>query len=125
MFDDNGPYLKSLRMSLVHNERTKLLANALDRASTASLTVGVLAPIAAALYTSASASAWTLRRRLGLLDFRSRGATYIREVRPQEVAMTGLQIFAFIVLPLTIAAAGAAVAYFYGSNDRSRLHPGE
>ena len=29
-------------MSLVHNERTKLLANALDRASTACLAVGVL-----------------------------------------------------------------------------------
>lgn len=39
-------------MSLLENERTKLLANALDRASTACLTVGVFAPIAAALYTS-------------------------------------------------------------------------
>jgi hypothetical protein len=38
-------------MSLIHNERTKLLANALDRASTACLTVGVFAPIAAALYS--------------------------------------------------------------------------
>jgi hypothetical protein len=37
-------------MSLIHNERTKLLANALDRASTACVTVGVLAPVAAALY---------------------------------------------------------------------------
>lgn len=35
---------------LVDNERTKLLANALDRASTACLTVGVLAPLAALLY---------------------------------------------------------------------------
>lgn len=35
-------------MSLIHNERTKLLANALDRASTASFTVGVLVPIVAA-----------------------------------------------------------------------------
>ena len=37
-------------MTLVHNERTKLLANALDRASTACLTVGVLGPAAATLY---------------------------------------------------------------------------
>lgn len=37
--------------ALIDNERTKLLANALDRASTASLTVGVLAPIAAVIYT--------------------------------------------------------------------------
>lgn len=33
------------------NERVKLLANALDRASTACVTVGVLGPIAAVLYT--------------------------------------------------------------------------
>lgn len=35
---------------LVHNERTKLLANALDRASTAALAVGVLGPVATATY---------------------------------------------------------------------------
>lgn len=27
--------------------------------------------------------------------------------------MTGLELFAFVVLPLSIAAGGAAVAYFY------------
>ena len=31
---------------LIHNERTKLPANALDRASTASLVVGVFGPLA-------------------------------------------------------------------------------
>lgn len=31
-------------MSLVHNERTKLFANALDRASTACFAVGVCGP---------------------------------------------------------------------------------
>jgi cobalamin synthase len=39
-------------MSLVENERIKLLANAFDRASTACFTVGVLAPLAAAVYTT-------------------------------------------------------------------------
>lgn len=39
-------------MTLVHNEQTKLLANALDRASTACLTIGLLAPTAAAIYTT-------------------------------------------------------------------------
>ena len=49
-------------MSLIHNERTKLLANALDRASTACLTVGVLGPTAAALYGIGAdhASAWII-----------------------------------------------------------------
>ncbi|MCW2247028.1 1,4-dihydroxy-2-naphthoate octaprenyltransferase [Azospirillum fermentarium] len=37
-------------MSLIHNERVKLLANALDRASTACVAVGVVGPAAAFLY---------------------------------------------------------------------------
>ena len=37
-------------MSLVENERTKLLAGAFDRASTACVTVGLLAPAAALIY---------------------------------------------------------------------------
>jgi len=37
-------------MPLVENERTKLLANALDRASTACFTVGIATPIAGLLY---------------------------------------------------------------------------
>ena len=36
---------------LIENERTKLLANALDRASTAVFTIGVFAPTTAAIYS--------------------------------------------------------------------------
>ncbi|HRO10322.1 hypothetical protein [Amaricoccus sp.] len=39
--------------STIANERTKLLANALDRASTACLAVGVLAPLAAVSHVAA------------------------------------------------------------------------
>ncbi len=42
-------------MGLDESERTKYVANAFDRASTSCLTVGVFAPVAASLYTSASA----------------------------------------------------------------------
>ncbi len=42
-------------MSLVRNEQTKLLANALDRASTASLAVGVFGPVS----TNMSSADWT------------------------------------------------------------------
>jgi hypothetical protein len=35
---------------LVRNERLKLLANALDRASTSCVTIGFIAPMAAAVY---------------------------------------------------------------------------
>jgi hypothetical protein len=37
-------------MSLIHNERLKLLANALDRASTACLMIGIITPVAGYLY---------------------------------------------------------------------------
>lgn len=37
-------------MALIRNERTKLLANALDRASTACFTVGIATPIAGYIY---------------------------------------------------------------------------
>ncbi len=38
------------REKTIHNERTKLLANGIDRASTACLAVGVLGPAVATLY---------------------------------------------------------------------------
>lgn len=37
-------------MSLIHNEKTKLLATALNTAAGSSFTVGVLAPMAASFY---------------------------------------------------------------------------
>jgi uncharacterized protein YaiE (UPF0345 family) len=37
-------------VSLIHNERVKLLALAFNTASTSAFTVGVLAPVAAAFY---------------------------------------------------------------------------
>ena len=37
-------------MSLIHNERTKLLALAFNTVATSAFTVGVLAPVAAAVY---------------------------------------------------------------------------
>jgi hypothetical protein len=38
------------RQTLIHNERTKLLASAIDRASTAFLTVGIATPVAGRLF---------------------------------------------------------------------------
>lgn len=37
-------------MPMIRNERTKLLANALDRASTACFTVGIATPVAGYIY---------------------------------------------------------------------------
>jgi hypothetical protein len=41
-------------MSLIHNERTKLTANAFNTAATSCFTVGVLAPMVAAFYNVGS-----------------------------------------------------------------------
>jgi hypothetical protein len=43
-------------MSQIEIEQTKLLANALDRASTASLALGVFAPMAASFYGAGAGS---------------------------------------------------------------------
>jgi hypothetical protein len=43
-------------MLQIENERTELLANALDRASTASLALGVFAPMAASFYGAGAGS---------------------------------------------------------------------
>lgn len=48
-------------MSLIHNERTKLLANALDRASTGCLIAGLVGPTAVAgisFLASVSTGVW-------------------------------------------------------------------
>jgi hypothetical protein len=50
-------------MSLIHNERTKLLASALNAAAGSSFAVGVLAPIAASFYNVSGTSGvalWTI-----------------------------------------------------------------
>lgn len=52
-------------MSLIENERTKLLANALDRTSTACVTVGLLAPIAAVLYGATATALQPLTFAIG------------------------------------------------------------
>jgi hypothetical protein len=44
------PPVSPTQQALIANERAKLTANALDRASTACVTVGVLGPIVATLY---------------------------------------------------------------------------
>ena len=43
-------------MSLIHNERTKLMATAINSVAVSCFTVGVLAPTAAAFYNVGSAS---------------------------------------------------------------------
>lgn len=46
-------------MSLIRNERTKLLANALDRVSTACIAVGIFVPFGAAMGDFGLTPSWT------------------------------------------------------------------
>ena len=50
-------------MSLIHNERTKLLALAFNTAATSAFTVGVLAPVAAAFHDFGTSRPARSRRR--------------------------------------------------------------
>jgi len=52
-------------VSLVHNERTKLLANALDRASTACVAAGLIAPAVGISNHAAGAPPLTWATALG------------------------------------------------------------
>ena len=47
---DRIPGGRSLDLKHINNERRKLLANAVDRASTACITIGVATPLAGAIY---------------------------------------------------------------------------
>jgi multisubunit Na+/H+ antiporter MnhG subunit len=51
-------------MNAIHNERIKLTASAIDRASTASLAVGVFGPVASTIYTDES----TKHANLGMIS---------------------------------------------------------
>ena len=108
-------------MSVIHNEQTKYIANACDRASTSCLTVGVLAPIAAAIYAPTGSIGKCIPAGLCrcLSAFRRSHITFVGYDN-SEAAMNGLQIYAFIVLPLSIAAAGWAYACFWLRNDKRK-----
>lgn len=54
-------------MSLIRNERTKLLANALDRASTACVVAGLIAPASAISTQSNAAPGLSLGSSLGIV----------------------------------------------------------
>ena len=40
--------------------------------------------------------------------------------------MNGMELFAFVILPLSIGAIGLAIGFLYGrGGDKDRPHPGE
>ena len=115
---------------LARNERLKLTANALDRASTSFLTIGVLAPVAASIYgmgpaipslpiVIASGRVWLFVRVHTTLD--SEGFA------ERSAVMTTFQVFAVFVLPVLVTAVAVISAFIAVRSDqrRDRMHPGE
>jgi hypothetical protein len=108
---------------VVYNEKTKLLANALDRASTASITVGVLAPLAAAFLNITGsnppeptrfATCFAAYLALGMFPARTSAVC----CRGNQV-MTEIQILAFIIIPIVVALVGYLMVIYHEREGHS------
>lgn len=104
-------------MSLIHNERVKLLAGWLDRASTAALTVGVLAPMAGYLYGAHHYFATIGDAERDLACARRR-PTCLGAVCAWEAQVTPLGIFVTFILPLLVLGLGWGMVWLEGRADR-------
>ena len=99
-------------MNLLHNERTKLLANALDRASTACFTVGILTPSVGYLYNvSGFRGTVTFRDLLGGLTGWLLAVVVLLGEKGTEraEAMNEYWVLAFVITP-AIVVIGAYIA---------------
>jgi len=102
-------------VSLVHNERVKLLATALSNTGVATVVTAIIAPIAGFLYGSptAVASRWVVADRSSLVCDRL-GPTYYRAGRPRKVeTMTDVQLY-LLVVPVVLLALGG-IAYWWAT----------
>ncbi|BDA83442.1 hypothetical protein Sa4125_09840 [Aureimonas sp. SA4125] len=97
-------------MTLVRNEQTKLTAQAFDRASTACLTVGVIAPVAATFYNVGNSSVGLSTLVIGTSIWL--GAAIALHWSARRLLRTGpmtpTELFAFVILPISIASAAWA-----------------
>jgi hypothetical protein len=107
-------------MSIIHNERVKLTANWLDRAGTAVLTLGVIAPLAAALYgyPNPPVSFGILLAGVAVCLLISAGLHFLARRVLKEVAVNRYELLAFVITPLMVLATGIAVYLVTGWQDR-------
>jgi CDP-diglyceride synthetase len=100
-------------MSLIENERTKLLATALNNTAVATVVTAVIGPIAGLLYGFANATPSRSWFVIGVLFFDRNWLTLSGTTRTREIArMTEVQIYA-IVAPLVLLLVGAAATYYW------------
>ena len=117
-------------MRLVHNERLKLTAGALNTAATSCFTVGIATPLAGYLYNIGG-----LRSALGIAELAigltgwrlaAVSPTFGGEIRAQGVAaMNSYFILAFIVTPAVVAGLGWLTAFWAVRKAREPHAPAE
>jgi hypothetical protein len=100
--------------NLIHNERTKLLATALNNTAVATLVTAIIAPVVGLLYGTPILTATKMVAfRRSHLAFGRSSPTCRRASRPQEAArMTDLQLY-LIIAPLVLLAIGWGAAFWW------------
>jgi hypothetical protein len=113
-------------MSLIHNERTKLLAAALNNLGVATLATGILAPTnRVSLRLGRGQHKWLVvhdRRRLAFGGF---GPTFAGVDRSWKAEVVTLVQTYLLVAPIVLFAAAAGLVWITGHGGRDRLHAGE
>jgi hypothetical protein len=124
MTDQTAGAIPLETLILIHNEQTKLFAAALDRTSTACVTLGVLGPIAIATFGTGSIATdlFIVCYILLELAFRRWGITFICAASSAEALMNGIQIFAFAVLPFLLIVGGyLSLRWFERTHPRPQI----
>lgn len=109
-------------MTLIHSERAKLTAAALDRASTACLTVGAPGPLVAVIdgpgVTASLKDGIPVTSGSALWLSAATGLYIMSRHHLREAEMANLRLVAYLAMPLVILAMGHAAARL--DNDQHR-----
>lgn len=110
-------------MTLVHNERTKLLANSLDRLSTACVAAGFIAP-AVSLSSGSMSFSITLPTAISTMAWLSRrfDITFERKTCSWRADLMNAPTFFFLyILPFVIAGVGWVAVLLNERSNRAKI----
>src|SRR4051794_3283682 len=112
-------------MNLIHNERTKLAAAALNNTTVATIVTAIVAPVVGFLYGSPTASTNRWWFVIGVSWF---FLGLVLDMFAQRLlgteAMTDLQLY-LLIAPLVLLATGAALVYFWPAGGPKCGHAGD